>query len=721
MKEFESAYNPKEVESRVYTAWEKSGFFNPDSLPGERKEKFSMVLPPPNVTGTLHVGHALTVTIEDIMVRFERMRGKRTLWLPGTDHASIATETKVEKELIKREGANRHDLGREKFLERVEKFAQESQDTILNQLRAMGASLDWSRLAYTLDSKRQHAVYTAFERMYEAGVIYAGEFLVNWDPKGQTTVSDEEVEYETTKGNLYTFKYSEEFPIPIATTRPETKLGDVAVAVHPEGKWKQYIGQVFDIKNFAGVPLTIHIVGDEVVDPEFGTGAVGVTPAHSKVDWDIAKRHNLPLNKQVINEFGKIIKTENNELNSKPIKEAREKIVTWLQEEKLLEKEPEEIEHSIAKAQRSGGIIEILPKRHQFFVDVTKPITERGNKSLKDLMHDAVASGAIKIIPEHFEKTYFHWIQNLRDWNISRQVWFGHRIPAWYKEGEEIRVGKDSPGEGWQPIQDTFDTWFSSGLWTFSTLGWPEETTDLKTYHPTDILETGHDILFFWIARMILMSMFFLGEVPFRTVYLHGLVRDEKRQKMSKSLGNVIDPLAMTEKYGTDALRMGLIFNTAPGTDSSISEDKIKGMKHFANKLWNITRYVLISAPIDHASWTSPTQGKPMTEADNDILAKLEATRQSVTKHLEALQLHEAAQSIYQFTWHEFADKYLEASKLQLTDEALRENTNVILTHTLTAILKLLHPFMPFITEEIWGKLPFAKGNMLIVEMWPHD
>ncbi|MEK7589491.1 MAG: valine--tRNA ligase [Patescibacteria group bacterium] len=710
MIELPKAYNPQETESRIYKLWEESGFFNPDNLPDKGKGRFSMVLPPPNVTGTLHLGHAVTVTIEDILVRYQRMLGKKTLWLPGTDHAAIATESKIEKELIKKEGKNRNDLGRPAFLKRVDAFAKESQQTILNQLRKMGASLDWSRLAFTLDEKRQRAVYTAFKRMYDAGLIYHGEYLINWDKKGQTTVSDEEVEYETTKGTLYTFRYSKNFPFPIASTRPETKLGDVAVAVHPSGKWKEYIGKKFEIDNFVGTKLTIEVVGDEAVDPEFGTGAVGITPAHSKVDAEIAQRHNLP-SKQVINEFGKIMHTGSG-LDTLNIQEARDRVVEWLKNENLLEKE-EIIEHNIAKAQRSGGIIEILPKRHQFFVNVNKPIVDRDGKTLRELMCEAVTTGKIKIIPERFEKNYFHWIDTLRDWNISRQVWYGHRIPAWCK-GEEIKVEQESPGEGWEPIEDTFDTWFSSGLWTFSTLGWPDETMDLKTYHPTDVLETGYDILFFWVARMILMSSFLLGEVPFHTVYLHGLVRDENRKKMSKSLGNVIDPLVMTEKYGTDALRMALIFNTASGTDSVISEEKIKGMKHFANKFWNIARFILMN----NTGVMPSSKPKARTDADRVILEQLSAVRESVSRNIEQFQLHEAAQAIYQFIWHDFADVYLEASKPQLKNEN-KENTEQILLHTLCTTLKLLHPFMPFVTEEIYAQLPITDKKLLLVEEWP--
>jgi valyl-tRNA synthetase len=578
-------------------------------------------------------------------------------------------------------------------------------------------------MAFTLDAKRQNAVFTAFERLYEAGLIYYGEYLVNWDSKGQTTVSDEEIVYEPSQGTLYTFRYSKEFPLAVATTRPETKLGDVAVAVHPDGKWKRYIGKKFEIGDFVGVKLNLEIVGDETVNPEFGTGAVGVTPKHSKEDWEIAQRHGLlPKAKQIINEFDKMIHTTN-DLNGKGIKETKVIVVDWLKAKGLLEKE-ETIEHNLAKAQRSGGTIAVLPKRHQFFVNVNKPIPKRGNKTLKDLMRDAVASGKIKIIPERFEKIYFHWIDNLRDWNISRQVWYGHKIPAWYRE-DEIRVNKASPGADWQPITDTFDTWFSSGLWTFSTLGWPEQTSDLKTFHPTDVLETGYDILFFWVARMILMSTFLLDEIPFKKVFLHGLIRDAEKKKMSKSKGNVIDPLDMTKQYGTDALRFALVFNTAPGTDMALAEAKIKGMKHFANKLWNIARFILSNTVIarsaaDEAILSQEkiaSDALAMTEADKDILFKLKALTQSTTEHLENFRLHEAAQENYQFVWHEFADIYIEASKKQLADEKLKNNTLITLHYSLITILKLLHPFMPFITEEIWGKL--GQKELLMISSWP--
>lgn len=712
---FDKPYEPKEHEEKIYRIWEESGFFNPDKLPppkagraAARKEKFSMVLPPPNVTGVLHIGHALTITIEDIIIRFQRMLGKKTLWLPGTDHASIATETKFLKE--KKINRNDYKEKRGEFVGLVNDYAMQNQSIIIKQIRAMGASLDWSRIAFTLDEKRQRAVYEAFARMDKAGLIKHGEYLVNWDTKGQTTVSDDEIEYETEKSTLYTFRYSKDFPVPIATTRPETKLGDVAVAVHPEGKWKKYIGKEFKIDNFAGTKLNIKIVGDEAVDPEFGTGAVGITPAHSKIDGEIAGRHGLP-SKQVINEYGIIINTGTEWDGKIKIKEAREKVIDWLKNEKLLDKE-EIIEHNIARAQRSGGVIEILPKRHQFFVSVNTPIAERGGKTLKDLMREAVESGKIKIIPEHFQKIYFHWIENLHDWNISRQIWYGHKIPAWYK-GNDVKVAENSPGEGWEPINDTFDTWFSSGLWTFSTLGWPDETDDLKTYHPTDVLETGYDILFFWIAKMILMSAFLVGDVPFKTVYLHGLVRDENRKKMSKSLGNVIDPLDMIEKYGTDALRMALIFNTAPGTDSAISESKIKGMKNFANKLWNITRFVLENtkdADIDAGY------------AEEDNIIKKHFDKQilkEATKNIEDFRLDLAADILYQYIWHEFADIIIEQSKKIFDAGADEEKASrkKLLLSILKDYIKALHPFMPFVTERIWQEL--GEKNLLMIESWP--
>ncbi|HBM45592.1 MAG: valyl-tRNA synthetase [Parcubacteria group bacterium GW2011_GWF2_38_76] len=724
-------YEPNNTESKIYKVWEESGLFNPDVCIKNGVTKadapvFSMVLPPPNVTGTLHMGHALMLTIEDIMVRFNRMRGKRTLWVPGTDHAAIATQSKVEKIIYKEEGKNRHDLGREEFLNRVKKFAQDSHDTIVNQMKTMGVSVDWSREAYTLDEKRNLAVKTAFKKMYDEGLIYRGHRIVNWDPKGQTTVSDDEVVYEERKAKFYTFKYSKDFPISISTTRPETKVGDTAVAVHPDDpRYKNFVGKEFDA-NFAGVPIHIKIVADESVDKEFGTGALGVTPAHSIADWDIAERHNLP-RPQVINEYAKMM-VDTPELKGKKTTEAREIIVEWLKKEGLLEKE-EEVSQNISTAERTGGIIEPLPKL-QWFLNVNKEFTLVDSKidgipsgsdtTLKEIMKKTVENGQINIVPDHFKKTYFHWIENLRDWCISRQIWFGHRIPVWYKE-DEIYCGINAPeGEGWVQDPDTLDTWFSSGLWTFSVLGWPEKTEDLKIYHPTNILETGYEILFFWVARMILMTGYILGDIPFKKVYLHGTVRDSQGRKMSKSLGNGIDPIDIAQKYGADAARISLVIGAGPGTDTRIYEDKIKGQKHFANKIWNVTRFILTNVNNDNLG-TQPKKYSPENEA---LLNELKEVVKQATANIENDRLHIAAEEIYQYFWHVFADKIIEDSKEKLNgnNEMGVERRWVIKT-ILETSLKLIHPFMPFVTEEVWGIVNNHFGNktknLIMVSEWP--
>lgn len=721
MIELDKAYEASKYEADIYQQWMSSGYFNPDNL-DKNGEPYSIILPPPNVTGTMHIGHALMVVIQDILIRWRRMQGRKTLWLPGTDHAAIATQSKVEKLLEKEEGKRKSDLGREEFLKRVDAFAKNSHTTITNQLKSLGASVDWSREAYTLDEARSLAVRTAFKAMYDDGLIYRAHKVINWDPKGQTVISDDEVVHQERDAKLYTFRYSKDFPIPIATTRPETKVGDTAVAVNPEDvRYKEFIGKEYDVE-FCGVPLHIKVVGDDTVEPEFGTGALGVTPAHSLIDSEIAERHNLPF-KQVINEYAKMM-VGGPELLGKKTTEAREIILGWLESENLLEKE-QDIKQAIATAERTGGIIEPLPKL-QWFLAVNKEFNIKyseidgikiGQKvTLKQLMQTAVKNGQIKIVPDYFNKTYFHWIDNLRDWCISRQLWFGHRIPVWYKD-EEIYCGVEAPkGSGWEQDEDTLDTWFSAGLWSFSTLGWPNQTKDLSTFHPTDVLETGYDILFFWVARMILMSTYHTGQVPFKNVFLHGLVRDAQNRKMSKSLGNIIDPLDMTAKYGTDALRFAMIFNTAPGTDMALSEDKIKGMKHFGNKIWNIARFVLTNCEFAIESF------EIKTEADKIIMEKLLAASEEVTTHLENFRLHEAAQTLYDFVWRDFADVYIEASKPQLQDENLKDNTQGLLLHVLIDSLKMLHPFMPFETEVLWNQLKNAKlvnSKILLIEKWP--
>jgi len=752
-------YNPQETEKKIYLNWEKSGFFNPDiciekDKTSKNSPSFSIVLPPPNVTGVLHTGHAMGITVEDILIRFYRMKGYRTLWLPGTDHAAIATQSKVESILQKEEGKNRHDLGRKEFLERVNTFANESHDTIVGQIKKLGASVDWSRESYTLDKKRNHAVNTAFKMLYDLGLIYRGIRIINWDPKGQTTVSDDEVNHEEGEGELYTFYYDKNFPIPIATTRPETKLGDTAVAVNPNDKrYKHYIGQTFPV-DFVGHKLNIKIVGDDEVDPSFGTGALGVTPAHSFTDWEIAQRHNLEA-KQVINEYAKISVNES-PFSGMKIAEARDSIVKKLEEENLLTKK-ERISQSVARAERTNGVIEPLPKL-QWFVNVNKefsfphsslPFVKKGEKTtLKKLLHLSVKEKHISIVPSQFEKTYSRWINNLRDWCISRQIWFGHRIPVYYrkrksqntnhksqinhktqitdhKQVDDIYVGENPPEKNdWEQDTDTLDTWFSSALWTFSTLGWPEKTEDLENYHPTSVLETGYDILFFWVARMILMTTTVLGEIPFRYVYIHGLVRDEKGRKMSKSLGNNLDPIEIAEKYGTDALRMSLIIGAAPGNDTKMPESKIKAQKHFANKIWNASRFVLSSLPTEKEDLDKIlTESVPLLEKDVSFNKELLEHIAEVTKDIENFRLYLAAEKIYHYFWHTFADVMIEKSKKNLSHGEKKKRLSSLqnLYHQLKEQLKIIHPFMPFITEEIWALLPDhpTKEDLLMIENWP--
>ena len=713
MSEMAKAYEPQGVEDALYKMWMDSGYFNPDNLPNlkARKEVFSIVLPPPNVTGTLHMGHATMLAIEDAMTRFARLQGKRALWLPGTDHAAIATQSKVEKMIFENEKKSRHDLGRTNFLKRVEQFAKESHDTIVNQVKKMGSSVDWSREAYTLDQSRNLAVNTAFKRMYDDGLIYRGYRVVNWDPIGQTTIADDEIVHKETTAKLYTFKYSKDFPISISTTRPETKVGDTAVAVHPDDpRYKKFIGKKYNL-DFAGVKLEITVVGDESVDPKFGTGALGVTPAHSAIDFDISKRHELDLI-QVIGEDGRMLPAAGELVAGQTTLEAREAVVAWLRTQKLLEGE-EESAQNISTAERTGGIVEPLPKL-QWFIDVNKPFKKKGKKvTLKGLMQEAVNGGGVKIIPERFEKTYFHWIDNLRDWNISRQLWFGHQVPVWYpspslgtSKGEEMVVGEMPAGDGWSQDEDTLDTWFSSGLWTFSTLGWPnEEAADLKTYHPTTVLETGYDILFFWVARMILMSTYLMDEVPFKNVYLHGLVRDEQGRKMSKSLGNIIDPLVMIEKYGADATRLSLVLGNTPGNDMKLSEEKIAGFRNFTNKLWNISRFIQMkTGALKHVEKVEAT-----TLADRWILGRFTEVTKKVTDRHESFDLSMAGEILRDFTWNEFADWYLEIAKIE-------GDKNDILNYLLERLLILWHPFMPFVTEEIYRQ--YDRGLIMVAD-WP--
>ncbi|MFA6608470.1 MAG: valine--tRNA ligase [Candidatus Paceibacterota bacterium] len=702
-------FDAQSVEVSLYEMWEKSGYFNPDNLKGERKEAYTIILPPPNVTGTLHTGHAIMLAIQDTLVRYKRMRGYKTLWLPGTDHAAIATQSVVEKKIYKEEGKSRHDIGREEMLKRINDFAMESQKTILSQSKIMGASLDWSRLAFTLDETRNFAVRTMFKKMYDDGLIYRKERIVNWDPKGQTTISDDETVAEERKGMMYTFKYSKDFPIAISSTRPETKVGDVAVAVYPDDeRYKEYIGKEYSM-TFAGCPITIKVIADYAVEKDFGTGALGVTPAHSTIDWDIKERHNLP-SKQVINEYAKMFGLENEELNGKKVTEAREYIVNWLKTEGLLIGE-EEVTQNIPTAERTGGVIEPLPKL-QWWVDVNKSFNHFGNETtLKILMIKAVESKDTTIIPDRFEKVYFHWIENLRDWCISRQIWYGHRIPVWYK-GDEIFCGVEAPeGDGWKQDEDTLDTWFSSGLWTFSTLGWPEDTVDMKTFHPTSLIETGPDILFFWVARMILFSMYALNEVPFKHVYLHGLVRDAQGRKMSKSLANAMDPRDLSSKYGTDALRMSLLVGNGPGNDLRLSEDKIKAYKNFANKIWNAARFV-IERTSDHETAVE------LNEEDQAVYNSWCEKHRDITDDIENYRLHLASEKIYDYFWKVFCDEIIETRKTRILEDKDKSSAQTLLLKLLREQMITLHPFMPFITEEIWKYIKKEEEDILMVTAW---
>ncbi|MDD2785270.1 MAG: valine--tRNA ligase [Patescibacteria group bacterium] len=748
MKDLPKAYEASNIEADIYQKWEDSGAFNPDELlkldPRYKDaEPYCIVLPPPNRTGNLHMGHAKTVAIEDILIRFHRMLGRKTYWVPGTDHAAIATQVKVEQQLIKQGIKDpRRELGREKFLEKVREFAQGSRDNIVSQCKAMGGSMDWKLEKYTLDEQRNRAVNQMFKMMHEDGLIERGYRVVNWDPRFKTTLSDDEVLHKETQAELITFKYDKDFPIAISTTRPETKFGDTAVAVNPDDKrYAQYVGQTFTA-NYCGKEITVKVVADKEVDMNFGTGALGVTPAHSMIDAEIAERHGLPM-VQVINEEGCMKNEAGPEFFNLTTIEARKKAVQMLDDNGLV-LERKDILQNLMVAERGGETVEQLPM-FQWFVRVNKKFKlrqdtlrkwKKGDEAtLKDLMRHSVESGQIRILPENQVKIYFHWVDNLRDWCISRQIWFGHQIPVWYKLQSDmyetyerdpdsfartIRSLGNSPivalekpeGERWVQHPDTLDTWFSSGMWTFSTLGWPDENewNKNRAYHPTDVLETGRDIIFFWVARMILMTTYALGEVPFNDAYLHGLVLDEKGRKMSKSLGNTIEPLEMIPKYGTDAVRLSLVMGTSPGMDQKLSEDKIKDFRNFTNKLWNISRFILQST--SRAVISTEDVGRlEKSLADKWILSKYYDVQNRVTQLLEQYQFSQAGELLRDFTWGDFADWYLEVAKIE-------KNKDAMLWHILPRLLKLWHPFMPFVTEYIWevGKM---GEQSLIVSEWP--
>ncbi|MFH0853484.1 MAG: class I tRNA ligase family protein [bacterium] len=1013
MKELSKTYNPKQEEQGIYQAWEESGFFNPDNLPLDKKAKaFSIALPPPNTTAELHMGHAVMLALQDIMVRYHRMKGDKTLWLPGTDHAAIATQNVVEKQL-KAKGQTKEDLGRERFLELVDEYVVKSQGRIKEQIIKLGASLDWSRERFTLDDGLSKAVRTMFVQMHQDGLIYQGQRVVNWCPRCQSTLADDEVEYKKEEAPFYYFKYG---PVIIGTARPETKFCDKIIIVHPEDKrYKNLVGKEFEVEWING-PIKARVIADESADPEMGTGAMTITPGHSMLDFELAKKHSLAIEK-IINEQGRLTEAAG-PFAGLPVKQAREKVVEILKDKGLLDRIDEDYVHNLSTCYRCGAPLEPLPSK-QWFVSVDKPIKKLGDKSLKQRALEVIKKKEIAFLPNRFEKTYQHWMTNLHDWNISRQIWYGHQLPVWQKKtnppveityfvhgttldnekdiasgqsdvelstlgkqqsltlkkqlgnqkfdavftsnlkravessmitfggdykiiqdarlresdygdltqspnaklikhekdyvdkpfpgGESYRdvekrlqyflneltekyagkriaivahkapqlalevllnkkswtqamdqdwrkvkkwqpgwsyilpsnktwdlklygqdtlkniksgltkfetragkpsgaskdwrqfkigdyinftlvdsksekpakenaikkrvaaiyhfptvekmfsrlpiekvapgstlekynkraagypdyperlakygvwafeltdeqadigetyVGLQSPeGPGWKQVTDTLDTWFSSGLWTFSTLGWPDKTEDLKTFHPTSVMETGYDILFFWVARMILMSTYALCEIPFKTVYLHGLVRDSQGRKMSKSLGNGIDPLAMTDKYGADATRLSLVISTAPGNDMRLSEQKIAGYRNFVNKLWNISRFSLLQG----ADRVMPSD-QTKTLADQWILSRLNRLISQTTKDLNEFKFSPAAEAVYNFAWHEFADWYLEIAKA--------EKNIALVRYILENILKLLHPYLPFFTERIWREL-YPSGPLLLITRWP--
>ncbi len=707
----EKSYDPKKIEEKWYKVWEEKGFFNPTF--DESKPKFSMVIPPPNVTGSLHIGHALNNTLQDVLARYKRMDGYDVLWVPGTDHAGIATQNVVERELAK-EGLSRYDLGREKFLERVWKWKEEYGNKIILQLKKLGASCSWDYLRFTMDEGLSQAVKEVFVRLWEEGLIYKGDYIINWCPRCKTALADLEVEFEPTLGKLWYIRYplkEEDNYILVATTRPETMLGDTAVAVNPQDKrYEKFIGKKVVLPILGRL---IPIIPDKVVDPEFGTGAVKVTPAHDFVDFEIARRHSLPFVK-VIDEDGKM--TE----EAGPYKGldrfiCREKLVEDLRKKGFLEKE-EKYEVILGYCYRCGTVIEPLLSKQWFIA--TKPLAQPAIS--------AVEYGFIQFIPENWTNLYFDWMRNIRDWCISRQIWWGHRIPVWYCNSckkmmvsrEKVSKCEECGSENLKRDEDVLDTWFSSALWPFSTMGWPEKTKTLKTFYPTSVLVTSFDIIFFWVARMIMMGLHFMGEIPFKKVYIHALVRDEKGQKMSKSKGNVIDPLEMIEKYGTDALRFTLVALAAQGRDIKLSESRIEGFKHFINKIWNAGRFILMNIK-DYLVNDEKIEFEKLPIFSKWIFSRLQQTVKKVREKLEEFEFDQAAMSVYHFFWDEFCDWYLEVSKVYLTKPELRKFTQDVLLEVFKTSLKLLHPFIPFITEELWQRLPKKETEYIITASFP--
>ncbi|HAJ35657.1 MAG TPA: valine--tRNA ligase [Chloroflexi bacterium] len=731
------AYDPRQVEESLYNWWEQQGFFRPEQqlasgLADPTRCPFVISMPPPNVTGALHLGHALTSSIEDMLIRYHRMAGDPTLWVPGTDHAGIATQNVVERQLDK-QGISRHDLGRERFVEEVWNWKAEYHARISAQQRRMGISCDWTRERFTLDEGLSKAVLEAFVRLYEEGLIYRGNYLVNWCPRCQSAISDLEVDHDEENGRFYTFRYplKEGGFLEVSTTRPETILGDTAVAVHPDDpRYTHVVGKT------ALVPMLnreIPVIADAYVDPAFGTGALKVTPGHDPNDYEIGKRHGLPMI-NIMNNDGTL------NANAGPYVGldrfvARKQLWADMQAAGLVVSDKEHL-HQVGHCQRCGTIVEPLLSE-QWWVKMA-PLAEPALA--------AVANGDIQIVPPRFERIYNHWLENIRDWCISRQLWWGHRIPVWYGPDGAAFAGRSEAeahakatahyGKTVELVQDpdVLDTWFSSGLWPFSTLGWPEQTQDLATYYPTTVLETGYDILFFWVARMIMSGLKFTGKAPFSVVYLHGLVRDEQGRKMSKSLANVLNPLDLIAEYGTDALRFTLLTGGTPGNDMKLSTTRIEANRNFANKIWNAARFVVMKLQdsdlaVDWTDPNSPTYTLPDRAAfslvDRWILSRYESVRREVNRLIETWQLGEAGRQLYEFLWNEYCDWYIEAAKVRLSNAASAEAqaTRQVLAYVLERSLRLLHPFMPFVTEAIWQNLPgmAGEGRSIMVTRWPAE
>src|SRR6266481_6032222 len=699
-------YDPAGVESRWYREWESRGLFHADAA--SPKKPYCIVIPPPNVTGSLHWGHALNNTLQDILIRYKRMDGYNALWVPGTDHSGIAVHVILERQLAE-EGKTRQDIGREAFLEMAWKWKEESGGNIIRQLKRLGASCDWSRERFTMDAGLTRAVRESFVRLYEEGLIYQDDYIVNWCPSCQTVLSDLEVEREDRDGEFVYIKYG---PLTLGTVRPETKVGDTAVAVHPKDKrYAKYVGKTLEVPSVEGT-ITLKVIADTAVDPKFGTGVIKVTPGHDHVDFEIGRRYKLPT-RTVIGFDGRMT-AEAGRYAGLDRFEARKRIVEDMQALGLIER-IEPYRHSVGVCYRCKTVVEPLISR-QWYVNVN-PLAEAAMK--------AVRSRRIKLHPRVWTKTYYNWMENIHPWTISRQLWWGHRIPVWYCDADgSVHVSRtdlvECPKCGGPLRQDpdVLDTWFSSGLWPISTLGWPEETQDLKTFYPTDTLITGPDIIFFWVARMIMLGMHFTGEVPFRDVYLHAIVRDAEGQKMSKSKGNVADPVVVMEKFGTDAFRFTLAALAGLGRDIRISEEWIEGYRNFANKIWNASRFVL--ANLEGYEPALARKGKPSI-ADRWIASRLNATTATVRKALDTFRFNDAAMAVYQFLWSEFCDWYLEIAKrslYQTEDRVARAVTQRTLVETLETTLRLLHPFMPFISEDLWQRLPH-EGDSIMIAPFP--